>query len=283
MEEKIMITCDSGIDIDPELVKKYNIKVLPIRLKFGANEALDDGSVSPDDIIEFYEKENDFVITAPPTVQDIFRFFTKFSHMGYTVIHFATSAKISSGYEVAKSAAESFNKVHIIDSKSYSIGGMPIVLKAAQLAAEGTPSENIVKTCTELTDRVRMHLLLSNLKYMHSSGRINVGQNLMLSVLGMMPSASIEDGDFAVRKRYRGSLEKASVKFIDDLMKEAKNTDRSCFYLGHTGMDNAIIEECRKEVNQVSDFDNVLVTRCGCGVTSFNGTGCLIVCWVETQ
>jgi len=283
VEEKIVITYDSGLDVDPEIVKKYGIKKLPVILKLGANESLDDGSVSPDDIIEYFKKENDLVATAPPTVQDLFRFFTKFAHMGYTVIHISTSAKLSSSYDYAKSAAESFNKIHIIDSKAYSIGGMPIILKAAQMMEDGKSSEEIVKYCTSMADRVKMYVLISNLKYVHSSGRISVGQNLVLSVFGRMPTVAVEDGYFYVKKNYSGHLDKSSIKFIDDIMKNAKGVDRSNFFLGHTGIPNEILENCRQEVNQVSDFENIIVTRCGCSTTTHYGDGGLLLCWVTKE
>ncbi len=281
MEEKIVITYDSGLDVDPEIVQKYGIKKLPVIIKFGANETLDDGSVTPDDIIEYYNKENDLAVTAPPTVQDLFRFFTKFAHMGYTVIHISTSAKLSSAFEYASSAAESFNKVHIIDSKAYSIGGMPIVLKAAQMLEEKETVENIIQTCTALADKIRMHVLISNLKYVHSGGHINIGQNLFLSTFGMMPTVSIEDGYFFVKKNYRGKLDKSSVKFITDILKEVKNADKSNFFLGHTGIPNSIIEECQQQINQVSDFNHIITTRCGCSTTTHYGDGGLMIAWVE--
>ena len=281
MEEKIVITYDSGLDVDPEIVQKYGIKKLPVIIKFGANETLDDGSVTPDDIIEYYNKENDLAVTAPPTVQDLFRFFTKFAHMGYTVIHISTSAKLSSAFEYASSAAESFNKVHIIDSKAYSIGGMPIVLKAAQMLEEKETVENIIQTCTALADKIRMHILIGNLKYVHSGGHINIGQNLLLSAFGMMPTVSIEDGYFFVKKNYRGKLDKSSVKFITDILKEVKNADKSNFFLGHTGIPNSIIEECQQQINQVSDFNHIITTRCGCSTTTHYGDGGLMIAWVE--
>lgn len=281
MEEKIVITYDSGLDIDPETVEKYGIKKLPVVIKFGMNESLDDGSISPEEIIEYFNKENDLAITSPPTVQDLFRFFTKFSHMGYTVIHISTSAKLSSAFDYATSAAESFNKVHIIDSKAYSIGGMPIVLKAAEMAEKKSPVEDIVKTCKELADKVRMHVMIGNLKYTHSGGHINVGQNLLLSVFGMIPTVSVEDGYFYVKKNYRGKPDKASLKFIDDILKNAKNIQRDNFYLGHTGLSESIIEDCRKEINQVSEFDQIITIRCGCSTTTHYGDGGLLLAWVE--
>ncbi|MBR1529726.1 MAG: DegV family EDD domain-containing protein [Oscillospiraceae bacterium] len=281
MEEKIVITYDSGLDIDPEIVQKYGIKKLPVIIKFGVNEALDDGSVTPEDIIEYYNKENDLAVTSPPTVQDLFRFFTKFAHMGYTVIHISTSAKLSSAFDYATSAAESFNKVHIVDSKAYSIGGMPVVLKAAEMAEKKSSAEDIVRACKEIADKVRMHVLISNLKYIHSGGHINIGQNLLLSVFGMMPTVSVEDGYFYVKKNYRGKLDKASLKFIDDILKNAKNVQRDNFYLGHTGISSGIIEDCRKEINQVSDFDQITTIQCGCSTTTHYGDGGLLLAWVE--
>ena len=280
MDEKIVVTYDSGLDIDPEIIKKYGVKKLPVIIKMGAIETLDDDSVTPDDIIEYFKKEDDLAVTAPPTVQDIFRFFTKFAHMGYTVIHISTSAKLSSAFDYASAAAENFNKIHIIDSKAYSIGGMPIVLKAAQMAAAGELAETIVKTCSEMANRIRMHVLISNLKYIHSGGHINIGQNLLLSVFGMMPTVSVEDGYFYVKKNYRGKLDKASIKFIDDVLKDAKIVERSHFFLGHTGIPSNILEDCRKEINQVSDFDSTIVTRCGCSTTTHYGDGGLLLCWV---
>ncbi|MBR1554917.1 MAG: DegV family EDD domain-containing protein [Oscillospiraceae bacterium] len=283
MEEKIVVTYDSGLDVDPEIVKKYGIKKLPVIIKFGVNESLDDGSINPEEIIEYFKQENDLAVTAPPTVQDIFRFFTKFAHMGYTVIHVSTSSKLSSSYEYAKSAVESFNKIHIIDSKAYSVGGMPIILKAAQMAAEGTRSEEIVEHCTNLANRVRMHVLIGNVKYVNTRGQISFGKNALLSVLGRIPSVSIEDGYFYVKKNYPSNLEKAAVKFIDDILKDARGLDRSQFYLGHTGIADSILEDCRKEVNQVSDFDNIITLRCGCSATTHYGDGGLLLAWVEKE
>lgn len=283
MEEKIVITYDSGLDVDPEIVKKYGIKKLPIILKLGTNESLDDGSVTPDDIIEYFKKENELAVTAPPTVQDLFRFFTKFAHMGYTVIHIATSSKLSSAYDYAKAASESFNRIHIINSKAYSIGGMPIILKAAEMLQDGKSADEIVKYCTDMADRIRMHVLISNLKYVHSGGHINIGQNLLLSVFGMVPTVAVEDGYFYVKKNYRGSLDKASIKFIDDVMKTARGVDRKNFFLGHTGISESVLESVRQEINQVSDFDNIITTKCGCSTTTHYGDGGLLLCWVTKE
>ena len=283
MEEKIVVTYDSGLDVDPEVVKKYGIKKLPVIIKLGVNETLDDGSIEPDEIIEYFNQENDLAVTAPPTVQDIFRFFTKFAHMGYTVIHISTSSKLSSAFEYAQSAAESFNKIHIIDSKAYSIGGMPIIMKAAQMAEEGRRSEEIVEYCTNLANRVKMHVLIGNVKYVHTSGQISLGKNALLSMLGRIPSVSIEDGYFYVKKNYSSNLEKAAVKFIDDILKDARGLDRSHFYLGHTGVSDSVLEDCRKEVNQVSDFDNIVTLRCGCSTTTHYGDGSLLLAWVEKE
>ena len=283
MEEKIVVTYDSGLDVDPEIVKKYNIKKLPVIIKLGVNETLDDGSIAPDEIIEYFKQENDLAVTAPPTVQDIFRFFTKFAHMGYTVIHISTSSKLSSSFEYAKSAAESFNKIHVIDSKAYSVGGMPIILKAAEMVEEGRRSEEIVEQCTNLANRIKMYILIGNVKYVHTSGQISFGKNALLSLLGRIPSVSIEDGYFYVQKNYPNNLEKAAIKFVDDILKDARGLDRSHFYLGHTGISDSILEDCRKEVNQVSDFDSIMTLRCGCSTTTHYGDSGLLLAWVEKE
>lgn len=283
MEEKIIITYDSGLDVAPEIVKQYDIKKIPVILKMGANEALDDGSIEPADIIEYFKREKELAVTSPPSVQDFFRFFTKFTHMGYTVIHISSSSKLSLAYEYAKSASESFSKVHIIDSKGYSIGGMPIVLKASMMLKEGKSAEEIANYCQSMANRVNMHVLISNLDYIHSGGRINISQKLMLSAFGMVPSVSVEDGYFYVRKNYRGHLEKSSAKFTEDTLKNITGVDRKKFFLGHTGIPSSVLEVVKKEINQVYDFDEILVTQCGCSTTTHYGDGGLLLCWVNKE
>ena len=283
MEEKIIIGYDGGFDIEPAIAKEYDIKKLPVTMRLGASETLDDGSIQPDDIIKYFEEEKDFAVIVPPTVQDTFRFFTKFVHMGYTVIYFTSSSKLAPSFEYASSAAESLNKVHVIDSKAYSIGGMPLVMKAAQMAKEGKSSAEIVDICKKMVSRIRMHVLIGNLNYVHSTGQINITQKLMLSVFGMMPSISIEDGYFYVKKNYRGHLDKASLKFADDLLKNIKGIERANCFIGHTGIENSIVQKFEKEVNALADFDNIYTFRCGCCTTTHYGDGGLVLCWVDQE
>ena len=112
---------------------------------------------------------------------------------------------------------------------------------------------------------------------------INIGQNLLLSVFGMNAHCCCRRRLFLCQKNYRGNLDKSSIKFIDDIMKNAKGVDRSNFFLGHTGIPNEILENCRQEINQVSDFENIIVTRCGCSTTTHYGDGGLLLCWVTKE
>ena len=283
MEEKIIITFDSGLDVDAETIQKYNLKRLPVTIKTGNEQTLDDGSVKPDDIVDYFKKTKDLVTTLPPTVQETFRFFTRYAHMGYTVIHFATSQKLSYAYDNAIAAAENFNKVHVIDSKAYTIGIMPLITKAAEMVQEGKSSDEIIKYCTAMTERIRMHVIIENLDFIHSGGRINVAQKLMLSVFGRIPTIAIEDGYFYTKKSYGGKLEKSAVKAVEDMLKVTKGIERKMAYLGHTGVNDTIIESCKKEMEQLGDFENIHIQRCGASTTTHYGDGGIVVCWVEKE
>ena len=281
MEEKILITYDNGLDIAPEFVKKYDLKVLPVHLKMGEEDVLDEANIDPDEIVEYFRKYKQIVTTAPPTVQETFRFFTKYAHMGYTIIHFTSSMKLSYSYDNAVAAAESFNKVHIIDSKAYAIGGNPLLLKAAQMVQEGKSSQEIIDYCTEMTNRVRMHVVIGTLDFIHSDGRINVAQKLMLSVFGMMPTIAIEDGYFYTQKSYRGKIDKVGIKAVEDIMKNIKGIERAHAYIGHTGIAPSVLEECKKQVEKLGDFEEVHTIHCGCSTTTHYGNSGLLICWVD--
>lgn len=281
MEEQILITYDNGLDISPEFVKKYDLKMIPVHLKVGGDEVLDDGSIKPEEVVDYFYKNKQLIMTSAPTTQEIFRFFTKYAHLGYTIIHFTCSSKLSYSYDNAIAAAENFNKVHVIDSKAYAIGGMPLVAKASQMAKEGKSAKEIIDYCTEMTKRIKMHVIIGKLDFIHSDGRINVAQKMMLSLFGMMPTIDIEDGYFETQKSYRGKLEKVSIKAIDDIMKNIKGIERAHAYVGHTGVPSSIIEECRKEVMRLGDFEEVHTLQCGCSTTTHYGDSGILLCWVE--
>ena len=60
----VIITCDSTIDLTPELVKKYDLKIIPLFVNLDEETFLDGETIQPADIYDFVEKTGNLPKTA---------------------------------------------------------------------------------------------------------------------------------------------------------------------------------------------------------------------------
>ena len=269
------------MDLSPELIKEYNIKVLPLNIKMGSNEYLDIEEASPDDIFAYYERTDDLAVTAAPTMQQAFRFFTRFVHMGYTVIHFAMSSGLSTSYANASAAAESFQKVTVIDSKTASVAGGLLVLTAAEMLREGRTSEEIIKESQNISERLKEPFLIDEMEFLYKGGRASMLSTFMAGLLKIKPSLYVQnsDGTLQVGKKYMGRFESSAPKFIMESLGNARNMHKKHIMIGHTGLTNDFLEDCKSQIQQLADFEQIHIIRAGCTITSHLGKNALILAW----
>lgn len=281
MEEKILITCDSALDLSPELIKEYNIKVLPLNVKLGSDEYLDIEEASPDDILDYNERTGDLATTVAPTMQQTFRFFTRFVHMGYTVIHFSLSSGLSSAYANASAAAESFQKVTVIDSKTGSVAGGLLVMAAAEMLQEGKSAEEIIKESKSIVERLQEPFLLDDIQTLYKGGRISAFSSFMAGLLKVKPSLYVQNSDGTLQggKKYNGKFESVTPKFIRDSIGNSRNMNKKHLIIGHTGLKADFLEECKSEIQELADFEQIHIVRAGCTITSHLGKNALILAW----
>lgn len=283
MEEKIIISCDSAMDLSPELIKEYNIKVLPIIVKMGSEEYLDIEEVTPDDILDFNEKTEDIASTVDPSMQQAFRFFTRFVHMGYTVIHFTLSSGLSTGYANAVAAAESFERVHVIDSKTACVAGGLLVMMAAEMLREGKTAEQIIQESKELIPKLQEPFLVDDIQTLYKGGRISALSSFVAGMLKVKPSLYVDntDGMLKAGKRYMGKFESVVPKFIHDNVGNSKGINKKRLMIGHTGLSSSLLENCKTEIQQLTDIDEIYIIRAGSTITCHLGKNALVLAWVS--
>ena len=115
---KIAISAESTIDLPKELLKDYEISIIPFTVILGDKEGLD-GEITPDEIFDYVSKTNVLPKTAAINEYQYGQYFSKLLETYDYVIHFSLSSKISSSCSNAIKASEEFNgKVFIIDSLS---------------------------------------------------------------------------------------------------------------------------------------------------------------------
>ncbi len=281
MEEKIMITCDSALDLSAELTKKYNIKVLPMIINMGSDQCLDIEDATPDDILKYHDETGDLAVTGAPTVQHAFRFFTRLVHMGYTVIHFTLSSGLSTAFDNAQIAAESFERVHVIDSMTASVAGGLLVINAAEMLQEGKSSEEIIRASRENIARAKEPFLIDEMEFLYKGGRASALSAFAANIFNIKPSLFVSDGKLVVGKKYYGKFQSVVPKFINAEIGNGKNIDKRHFFIGHTGLPEDFLEACKVEVDKSADFQDIQIIRAGSTITSHLGKNALILAWLN--
>lgn len=280
MSKKVIIASDSTCDLSPELIEKYGIKILPLSVRLGENDYKDGVNVTPDDIYEHYRKTGELPKTAAVNVSDFADFFESATEAGSEVVVFTISALMSSTYNNARLASEDFNGVYAVDTKNLSTGGGLLVLKAADMAAEGYTSEDIAKACEALTDKVDASFVIDDLEFLYKGGRCSALERFGANLLKLKPCITVKDAKMGVGKKYRGNFADVLPKYVEDRIGDGSEIEKGRVFVTHAGCDMNVVNGCVEQVKAVG-FEEVLITRAGCTISSHCGQNTLGVLFLR--
>ena len=273
----IRLVTDSTADIPAELVKRWNITVVPTYVNFsrgeGQVETLRDGLDI--DIDTFYERlaESDTLpTTSQPTIEDFFQVYEKLSSLsGDTVISIHLSSKLSGTCNSAFQAKEHIlnpDRVEIIDSGSVSMGlGMAVLAGARAIEADATV-QLVIKTIEKTLSQLQIYFVLDTLEYLQKGGRIGKAQAFMGSLLSIKPILTVEDGEIQplARVRTRGKALQRLAKIMEGL-----GTLSEACIIYNTIREDA--EAVRKDLGRLLAEDRIIMTRTGSSLGVHTGPG----------
>jgi DegV family protein with EDD domain len=194
---EIAIVTDSTCDIPTDLVKKFNIHVIPNIIVMQGKSIEDGKGISRR---EFYERlpEMDPLPTTSTASSGAYQklYDTLFKQDIDQIISIHASSKLSGIYNAASAAANDFGaRVHVVDSEYVSVGLGFQVLAAAEAAQEGNSTEAILAIITDVRQRVRLVALFDTLEYVRRSGRISWARARVGSLLRIKPFVEVVNGD----------------------------------------------------------------------------------------
>ena len=271
----IKITSDSTCDLSAEQLQQHNIQLLPLCISMGDKLLRDGVEITPDDIYAHVDAGGDICTTSALNFTDYSDCFTPLSQEYDAVIHINISAEFSSCYQNAGLASQEFDNVYVGDSRNLSTGPGHVVLRAAELAESGMDGKDIVAELNNFTAKVDASFILSRLDYMKKGGRCSSVVALGANLLHLRPCIEVVNGKMQVGKKYRGSFEKCVDQYIRDRLAHPENLDLSRIFITHSGVADSALETARRAVEDCASFQEILVTRAGCTVSSHCGPGTL--------
>ncbi|MBU1290927.1 DegV family EDD domain-containing protein [bacterium] len=235
-QKNIGLVTDSTCDLPPELIKKYNIQIVPIVIQVGKKSYLDQVEIKPKDFIHILETSNEKLSTSQPAPAFFKKVYDKAAAKYESIISIHISEKLSGTIQGARMGCkdmEYVNKIHIIDSKTSSVALGLLVAEAAQLIQEGCKLEEIINRLKIAADNVKIFISIPTLKYLMRSGRLSKTKGLLGTLLNLKPILTVNsDGNIVEAAKVIGQ-NRVIHKTVDLAIKFAKSVKNPRFGITH--------------------------------------------------
>ena len=280
---KYKILSDSTCDLSPDLVRQYDIGILPLIVVKADQEYLDGQTITPKDIFDHVAAGGSLCSTAARSVAAYQEAFARYAGEYDGVVHINISSDFSSSYQNACIAAQDFDNVRVVDSRNLSTGQGLVVLKACELAKSAQNVDQLKAELDAFTPRVEASFVLDKLEYMVKGGRCSSAAALGANLLNLKPSIEVKDGKMSVVKKYRGKYDRCLQNYVKDRLENREDIDRGTLFITHTPVSDECLEAVREAVRECGRFDNIYETEAGCTVSCHCGPGTLGVLFVRKE
>ncbi|MBU5482196.1 DegV family protein [Blautia sp. MSJ-19] len=279
----VKIISDSTCDLSPELVKRYDIDILPLHILLGEKEYEDGKNITPEEIFAWSDEHKTTPKTSAPSLADAVEIMRPYVEEKREVICFSISSSMSTSGNVMRLAAEDLEAadfVTVIDSANLSTGIGLLVIEAAVMAQEGKSVAEITAVIEHLKPKVRASFIVDTLLYLYRGGRCNAVSAMAGSVLKLHPKIVVENGAMNAAKKYRGKLKSVIISYVKDMETDLKNACPERVFITHSGCDREVVEEVRAYLQGLGIFQEILETRAGGVISSHCGPGTLGVLFI---
>lgn len=283
MHNTVKIVADSTCDLSPDLIKKYNIEVIPLPVNLGDKPCLDGVDVHPEDVFRYCAETGKLATTSAPTPAYYEELYEKWTQEGYSAVHLSISLSFTVTHNIARMAAEKFPNIHPVDSRNISSGMGILAIKAAQLRDAGLPAEAIADKIRAMTDLVKTSFILDTLQFMYKGGRCTGVQALGANLFKLKPCIEVKDGNMIVGKKYRGALREVLTQYVENKLKDKTDLDLDKILITHTIQDQELLDNVVNEIGKLQDFKEILPTHAGCSVSVHCGPNTLGLIYMVTS
>ena len=271
---RVAIVIDSVSDMPPAVAAKQGIIIVPLEVSFGDQKfrALTELSTE-----EFWERMlapgaplPTTAAASPGEFKAVFE--AAFDQGAESIVCIDVSEELSGTVKSARVAAAMLEgrEIHVIDSRTASMGFGMLAQIAAELADEGRTGAEIAQIVEDRKSDVDLYLALDTLEYLKRGGRISGASAAVGSMLSIKPIITVHNG---------------VVEKVDQVRTRAKARERTLALLTEQPLERATVlhsssadvEEFRQQFQLRSGLEDsqIQVMAIGPSVGPHVGPGCV--------
>lgn len=212
---QVKIVTDSSVTIEPEVVEKYGITIVPLSVMVDG-VLYSDAELTEGQFLQLMKSSKNLPKTSQPPVGVFAEAFEGLAEEGSQIIAIHMSHALSGTVEAARQGATLANAdVTVIDS-SFTDQAMKFqVVEAAKLAKEGADLDTVLARIEEVKEKTELYIGVSTLENLVKGGRIGRVTGLLSSLLNIRVVMEMKDHQLEPIVKGRGN--KTFKKWLDEL------------------------------------------------------------------
>lgn len=271
------IVADSCCDISEEIKKETNIDIVPLTMRIGDKEYVDDETLDKQDYIKAMKESRTAPSTSCPPVYDFMEKFKEAKNIFVVTI----SSKLSGTYNSAMQAKQAILEeagdrfIHVFDSMSACIGETLVSLKIHEYIKNNLKNLEIVDRVNSYIKGMKTFFVLENMDNIVKSGRLNPLVAKAASILNIKPIMGSDNGNIRLVDKVRGH-ERALKRLIDVIGEEGSRLEEKVLGIAHCNCLQRALDLKSRIMERYKFKDIIIVGMSGISSTYANDGGLVI-------
>jgi len=203
----VAVVTDSSADLADSVLDRHHIALVPLQVVFGDQSFRDRVELKPEEFYRRLASARELPTTSQPTPAEFVRVLRDARAGADEVVAVFLSAALSGTFGSAQASlrAAGISGVHVVDSRSASLGVGMLALRAAELAEAGWTGAAIAGELERVRGRSGMLLTVDHYDNLLRSGRVSRGKAWLAGMLDVKPILSLDvAGSVVPLDRVRG-------------------------------------------------------------------------------
>ncbi|MFJ7969823.1 DegV family protein [Psychrobacillus sp. NPDC096389] len=271
----IKIITDSSSDLSREIIEKYDITVVPLKVNIEGKDYLEGIDLTPKEFfMKLFSSEN-LPKISQPSPAEFAESFSKFTEED-ELLCLTISSGLSGTYQSACMGKElSGTNVTVFDTLAGSLAHGFQIVHAAELAQKGYSIEKIVTVLEKNREEMNILILLDALENIVKGGRLSKFQGSIAKILNIKVILEGVNGKVEVLEKFQGK-KRFQKKTLEVIQNKKEDFSQTIFGITHTGN----IEEAevlKAELIRRFQPKDVIVRYMGATMGTYAGKGGMIV------
>lgn len=275
------IVADSCCELPEELYNDPRFIRVPLELEIGDYRIKDDDSFDQADFLSRIAASDQCARTSCPAPEAYMAAYSQDADDIYVV---TLGSKLSGCYNSAHLAAQLYEdeleeeyghrNIHIIDSKSASVGETQIALKLMEYAESGLEFKEVCSRADAFRDSVKTYFVLDNLDTFIKNGRIKGIKAAVATTLNIKPILTGVDGTIEQIGQGIG-IKKALSQMVNIIHSHHLNNESRQIIMSHCNCPERA-QMIAEQLSDITDAEVIILPTRGVSTTYANDGGIIV-------